>query len=161
MKKILFSLFALMAFTFLQAQVVSDDELQYIKDALKSEKKDLVKEYMGLNDAEASKFWPLYDEYQNQRGGLGRERLQIIRDYASQYAQLTDDQAKGLVKRIFKNDKANTKLQQKYFKKISKAVSPLKAAQYLQLESYFQTLVRYEVQDAIPFIGEIERKKGK
>jgi hypothetical protein len=27
------------------------------------------------------------------------------------------------------------------------------------MEDYFQTLVRYEAQDAIPFIGDIERKK--
>lgn len=161
MKKILFSVLSLLAFSILQAQVPSDDELKYIKDAFKSEKKDLVKEYMGLNDTEASKFWPLYEEFQNQRRGLAQERLQIIRDYASQYAQLTDNQAKGLVKRVLKNDKALNKLQQKYFRKISKSVSPLKAAQYLQLESYFQTLVRYEVQDAIPFIGEIERKRGQ
>lgn len=144
----------------MQAQEISTDEISYIKGALKKEKKDLVKEYMGLSEADATKFWPLYDEFQNQRSGLIRERLQLIKDYGAQYNMLTDKQVKGLIKRAVKNDKANLKLKNKYFKKISKKIGAVKAAQYIQLEDYFQTLVRYEIQDAIPFIGEIERTRG-
>jgi phage-related minor tail protein len=160
MKKLVLLFLAISAFVFSQAQVTSDEELQMIKDYLKTEKRDLVKEYMKLDDATAAKFWPLYDEFQGQRRNLSQERLQIIKDYGSQFSTMTDDQASSLVKRIFKNDKAYTKLQEKYFKKFSKAVSPLKAAQYMQMEEYFRTLIRSEIQDAIPFIGEIERKKG-
>lgn len=160
MKRIFGILVCALGFSVLQAQDVSTDEISYIRDALKAEKKDLVKEYMALSDEEAAKFWPLYDEFQAQRAGLTKERLQLIKDYGAQYKMLTDDQAKSLVKRAIKNDKANLKLKEKYFKKISKKISPLKAAQYIQMEDYFQTLVRYEIQDAIPFIGEIERKKG-
>ena len=160
MKKIVLLFVAISSFIFTQAQVAGDEELQMIKDFLKTEKKDLVKEYMKLDEAQSAKFWPLYDEFQGKRSSLGQERVQIIKDYGAQYATMTDDQASGLVKRIFKNDKAYTKLQGNYFKKFSKAVSPIKAAQFMQLEEYFRTLIRYEVQDAIPFIGEIERKKG-
>jgi hypothetical protein len=161
MKKVFLAVFFAMTGMLMQAQDISVDEISYIKDALKKEKKELVKEYMKLNDAEASKFWPLYDEFQNQRSGLNRERLQLIKDYGAQYDMLTGDQAKSLAKRALKNDKANLKLKSKYFNKISKKVGGLKAAQYMQLEDYFQTLVRYEIQDAIPFIGEIERSRGK
>jgi lysophospholipase L1-like esterase len=149
-----------MGFYFSHAQQFSTDEIQYIRDVLKKEKKDLVTQYMALNDAEAQKFWPLYDEFQAKKGDLGKERIQIIKDYADRFNTMTNDQASDIVKRIFKNDKANTALQEKYFKKFAKTVSPLKAAQYLQLEYYFQTLIRSEIQDAIPFIGEIERSKS-
>lgn len=160
MKKLVLLFIAISSFIFTQAQVGTDDELQMIKDYLKTEKKDLVKEYMKLDEAQAAKFWPLYDEFQGARRSLSQERLQIIKDYGAQFAGMTDDQASTLVKRVFKNDKAYTKLQEKYFKKFSKAVSPIKAAQYIQMEEYFRTMIRAEIQDAIPFIGEIERKKG-
>ncbi len=160
MKKLILFLVAVSSFVFTQAQVGIDDELKLIKEYLKSEKKDLVKEYMKLDEAQSAKFWPLYDEFQGARSSLSQERLKIINDYATQFPGMNDDQASSLVKRIFKNDKAYTKLQEKYFKKFSKTVSPLKAAQYLQLEEYFRTMIRSEIQDAIPFIGEIERKKG-
>jgi hypothetical protein len=161
MKKMIFAFIFAMSGLAMQAQEVSTDEIAYIKDILKKEKKDLVKEYMGLSETDATKFWPLYEEFQNQRAGLNRERLQLIKDYGAQYDMLTGDQAKSLAKRALKNDKANLKLKSKYFNKISKKVGGLKAAQYMQLEDYFQTLVRYEIQDAIPFIGEIERTRGK
>ncbi len=159
MKKLVLFFLAISAFIFTQAQI-GDDELAMIKDFLKTEKKDLVKEYMKLDEAQSAKFWPLYDEFQEKRRGLAQERLQIIKDYGASFASMTDDQASSIVKRIFKNDKAYSKLQQSYFKKFSKSISPIKAAQFLQLEEYFRTMIRAEIQDAIPFIGEIERKKG-
>lgn len=160
MKKFICFFAFVLGVQFLSAQDVSTDEVQYIRQALKSEKKDLVKQYMSLSAAEDAKFWPLYDEFQNQRAGIAQERLQIIKDYSAQYQNLNDDQAKSLAKRTLSNDKANLKLKEKYYKKFSKAMGSLKAAQYLQMEDYFQTLVRYEIQDAIPFIGEIERKRS-
>lgn len=160
MKKVVLFFLAVSAFIFTQAQVAGDDELTMIKDYLKAEKKDLVKEYMKLDEAQSAKFWPMYDEFQAKRRDLSQERLQIIKDYGEQFASMSNDQASSLVKRIFKNDKAYTKLQQSYFKKFSKTISPIKAAQFLQLEEYFRTMIRAEIQDAIPFIGEIERKKG-
>jgi hypothetical protein len=160
MKKFLLFFLFIAAFFFTEAQVTNDDELAMIKDYLKTEKKDLVKEYMKLDEAQSAKFWPVYDEFQEKRRNLSQERLQIIKDYGAQYPTMTDDQASNLVKRVFKNDEAYTKLQKSYFKKFSKATSPIKAAQYLQLEEYFRTMIRSEIQDAIPFIGEIDRKKG-
>jgi vacuolar-type H+-ATPase subunit D/Vma8 len=160
MKKLVLFFITLGSFFFSQAQTVIDDELKMIKDYLKSEKRDLVKEYMKLDETQSAKFWPLYDEYQAAKGKNGQDRIQIIKDYGFQYPTMTDDQASSLVKRTLNNDKAYTKLQEKYFKKFSKAVSPIKAAQFMQLEDYFRTMIRSEVQDAIPFIGEIERKKG-
>jgi uncharacterized FlgJ-related protein len=160
MRKLIWILVCTFCFHALNAQDLSTDEVQYIRQALKSEKKDLVKQYMSLSAAEDAKFWPLYDEFQNQRAGIAQERLQIIKDYSAQYQNLNDDQAKSLVKRALSNDKTNLKLKEKYYKKFSKAMGPLKAAQYIQMEDYFQTLVRYEIQDAIPFIGEIERKRS-
>ena len=160
MKKLVLFFMTITCFVFTQAQVAIDDELKMIKDYLKSEKRDLVKEYMKLDEAQSAKFWPLYDEFQGAKGKNGQDRIQIIKDYGSQYPTMTDAQASSLVKRTLSNDKAYTKLQEKYFKKFSKAVSPIKAAQFMQLEDYFRTMIRSEVQEAIPFIGEIERKKG-
>jgi hypothetical protein len=160
MKKIVLLFFTISTFLFTQAQNINDDELKMIRDYLKTEKKDLVKEYMKLDEAQSAKFWPLYDEYMVKRSEIGKDRVQLIKDYGAQYPTMTDDQASNLVKRALNNDKAYTSLQEKYFKKFSKAVSPIKAAQFMQLEDYFRTLIRSEVQDEIPFIGEIERKKG-
>jgi hypothetical protein len=100
----------------------------------------------------------LYDEYSEKRKLLADDRISILNDYANQYVGLTDDQVKTLGSRYIKNEKAILKLQEKYYNKISKAVSPLKSMQFMQAEAYLQTTIRSAIQDEIPFIGEFEKK---
>jgi hypothetical protein len=135
-------------------------ELSMIRDLLKKEKRDLVKDYMALDAGQSEKFWPLYDAYSTERSALADNRMKALGSYAKNYSTLTDEQCDQLVKATLDNDAANVKLQKKYYKKLKKTVGATKAAQFLQMETYFQTMIRAEVQDAIPFIGEIERKRG-
>ncbi len=151
--------FIIFAFVGFGAMAQSADELAQIRQILGKEKKDLIKQFMSLNEADAAKFWPLYDEYSEKRKALADDRINILKDYANQYAGLTDDQSKALGKRFFKNESAILNLQEKYFNKLSKSVSPLKAMQFMQAEIYIQTTLRSALQDAIPFIGEFEKSK--
>jgi hypothetical protein len=141
------------------AMAQSGDELAQIRQILGKEKKELIKGFMNLNEADAAKFWPLYDEYSEKRKSLADDRINILKDYANQYIGITNDQAKALGKRYFKNESSILKLQEKYFNKLSKSVSPLKAMQFMQAENYIQTTLRSALQDAIPFIGEFEKTK--
>lgn len=156
MKKIFLSILVLVTVNAVSAQSMSD-EVAYIRSIFGKEKKELIKQFMNLNDAESAKFWPVYDQYTEAQKKLADERIAAIADYAKQYNGLTDDQAKNLVGRILKNDKAVTKLQGQYFKKLSKTLSPLKAAQFMQADQYIQTTIKSAMQDLIPFIGEFEQ----
>jgi hypothetical protein len=42
---------------------------------------------------------------------------------------------------------------------MKKKVGGLEAAKFIQLETYLQTAIRSELQEAIPLIGEIDRSK--
>jgi len=144
----------------LAGQAQDKSEIAMIRDMWKVEKKDLVREYMALDEKQAAGFWPLYDSYSQERASLATNRMESLENYAKNYTTLTDEQSDNLVKAILKNDKENVDLQEKYYKKMKKVIGSTKAAQFLQMESYFQTQIRAEVQEAIPFIGQIERKKG-
>ena len=82
----------------------------------------------------------------------------IIDDYATHYDSLTNTKADQLVKRLMKNDDDFAKLQKTYYEKVKAATSALIGAQWLQFENYVQTSIRSEVQEAIPFIGEIKKQ---
>jgi hypothetical protein len=41
------------------------------------------------------------------------------------------------------------------YKKMSKAVGEIKAAEFIQIESYMESLLRVEIFEAIPFINEV------
>jgi hypothetical protein len=159
MKKLVIVLLTVMATT-LSVSAQEKSELSMIRDILKKEKKDLVKEYMAIDESKSAKFWEVYDKYSADRAVLAEQRLKALKTYGEKYETLTDAESDGIVKAYLKNDKANVNLQKKYYKKFKKAVGSTKAAQFLQMENYFQTVIRSEIQEAIPFIGEIERKRG-
>lgn len=137
----------------------SNDELALLREMFGKEKKDIISQFLNLSEADGAKFWPLYDEYSAKRKALGDDRISIIKDYADQYTNITNDQAKKLGDRLFKNESSILNLQEKYYKKMSKAVSPLKATQFMQTELYLQTQLRAVIQDEIPFIGEMDKTK--
>ena len=56
-----------------------------------------------------------------------------------------------------KNNQNFDKLQAKYFKKVSKAVSPIKAVQFFQIEAYIDNQVKAALSDAIPFFPDVKK----
>ncbi len=134
-------------------------EIEAVQEIWGMVKKELVDQYMQFSDTEAAAFWPVYEAYMAERQKLSNDRIRILAEYADQYDRLTDQKAEDLTYVALVNDIKLDKLKKKYFKKFKKAVSPLRASQFMQLENYLQTAIRHEVQEAIPFIGELERKR--
>jgi hypothetical protein len=157
MKKVIFFLFAIC--TGFASMAQSNDELAMLRDMFGKEKKDIIDQFLDLSAADSAKFWPLYNEYSAKRKALGDDRIAIIKDYADKYSTLTNEDAKKLGDRLFKNEGDILKLQKTYYDKMSKAVSALKATQFMQTEIYLQTQLRAVIQDEIPFIGELDKTK--
>ena len=88
---------------------------------------------------------------------LGEERIQIIASYADNYVGLTNEKADELTQRLLKNNAAIDKLQLKYYNLIKKEISAIRAAQFMQLELYMQTMIRAELQNSLPMIGELDK----
>ena len=157
MKKVTFLLFAICTSFATLAQ--SNDELAMLREMFGKDKKDIIEQFLNLSAADSAKFWPLYNDYSAKRKALGDGRISIIKDYADQYTTLTNDQAKKLGDRLFKNEEDILKLQKSTYGKMSKSVSALKATQFMQTEIYLQTQLRAVIQDEIPFIGELDKTK--
>jgi len=141
-----------------QAQT-NTDEVALVQSAFGMTKQQMVKDFMKLSETEATAFWPIYDEYEAARKEMGKKRIANISDYADNYAKLTDDKAAELINKSFSIQGEFAKLQQKTFKKLSKSLSPLRAAQFTMFESYIETSIRTEIMDEVPLIGEFDVKK--
>lgn len=141
------------------SQASYPEETEIIQNLWGMEKRAIIEEYMDFSESEVQLFWPVYDEYADKRKKLAADRIAILQDYVSNYDNLTNEKAEELTEKIFKNNSQLDKLQMKYYKAMKKAVSPIRASQFMQLEGYLQTIIRYEIQDALPFIGELEQRK--
>jgi len=158
MKKIFFLAIGIMFAVASQAQS-NTDEVALVQSAFGMSKQQMVKDFMQLTEAESAKFWTIYDEYEAARKEMGKKRISNIENYANNYDKLTNEKATEVINKSFAIQGEFAKLQQKTFKKMSKEISPLRAAQFTMLESFIENSIRTEVLDAIPLIGEFDTKK--
>ncbi|HEY6504626.1 MAG TPA: hypothetical protein VIZ28_11675 [Chitinophagaceae bacterium] len=154
---VLIAALAFSASVFGQSEMKEDVDL--IQAAWGKTKRELVAAYMNVEEAKATAFWKVYDKYEAERKALGRKRIQLINDYAINYDTLTNAKADQLVRAMHQNNIAYENLHLKYYGQVKTILGAVNAAKFIQLESALQTFIKGEIQEAIPFIGEIEREK--
>ncbi|MEN8117188.1 MAG: hypothetical protein ABFS16_09425 [Bacteroidota bacterium] len=149
MKKLLSVTVLLLVSTLLFAQ--SDkEEMEYYQSLFGMGKKAMVAEFVELNENDA--FWSLYEEYEDVRKKLGQERITILKEYAGNYVNYSDDRMDILVKKSQDMNKKLAKLIDSYYKKIKKQSGSIKAAQFYQIENFFLAAIRAEVLGDLPVI---------
>ena len=131
----------------------SDSEITLIQELFGLERTDMLTDLLGDVNEE---FWITYNEYEDKRMTLGKERLELIRAYSESYDNLTDDKINELLKDIQTQSKNTENLINQYTKKIKKVSGSKVAAQFYQLETYLLAAVRVKIMESIPLIGELD-----
>lgn len=130
------------------------NNLAIIHEKLKADKKLNVAKYMELTETEAKKFWPVYDEYQNDLQKNNERLWRLLESYAADYKSntLTDEKAKKLLDEWIAFEQDESKRRSAFAPKVLQALPPKKAARYLQIENEYRILLRYEVAAAVPLV---------
>jgi hypothetical protein len=81
------------------SNTASETDIKLLREDIRSERKRLVAANMPLTDTEATKFWPIYDQYAAEVSKLGDTRVALIKEYAQSYDTMTDAQANDLMSR--------------------------------------------------------------
>jgi len=131
---------------------MSDQYVQLLRKDLQSTKKQIVAANMLLTDAEAQKFWPVYDQYTAEAVKINDIKVSVIKDYAANYEKLTDDQAQALVKRWGEADQSAVQLRLKYFPAFQKVISGKKAARFFQVDRRIGVLADLQLSSEIPLV---------
>jgi hypothetical protein len=128
------------------------DSMQVLREKLMADKKLLVTANMELTEAEAKKFWPLYDEYQKDMNKINDQIAMVIVAYAKEHnaGSLTDAKAVQLLNQSIAIEESETKLKRAFIPKLAKALPGLKVARYMQLENKVRALVKYEIAGEVP-----------
>lgn len=132
-----------------QAQSTFDDTQQLISQ-IQTDKRAIVLKAMELDDAQVTAFAPIYDDYQAKRKELMQRGVDLVDSYASNYASMTDDAAKKLLKDWFKLADDETKLVQATSKKMGKVLPAAKVLRFVQIENKLNTVMRLPAVRAIP-----------
>jgi tryptophan 2,3-dioxygenase len=131
---------------------VTDQDVQLLRKDLRSQKKQLIAANLPLTDAEAVKFWPVYDQYQAEITKIGDTRFALIKEYAANYSTLTDTQAYDLITRMIGVDESLVQLRQKYVPIVEKVLPGKKTAMFFQMEKRVALMIDLQLASMIPIV---------
>jgi hypothetical protein len=131
---------------------VTDRDIQLLRQDVRSQKKQLVAANLTLTEAEATKFWPIYDEYAAEMTKIGDQKYALIKEYAQNFGSLTDAQAQSLLDRSLALDEAVAQLRIKYVPIVNKVLPGTKTATFFQIDRRLSTLIDLQLASQIPLV---------
>ena len=69
---------------------LTDRDVQLLRQDVRSNKKQLVAANLTLTDGEATKCWPVYDQYGAEMTKLGDQKYALVKEYAQNFGSLSD-----------------------------------------------------------------------
>ena len=151
MKKYVLLIAALFLASFAYTQS-NKEEVDLLQAAFGMDKKAVVAEFVKPSDAQKDAFWKLYDEYETQRKDLGKQRIELLNQYADQYLTMTSEQADAWTKKVIELQKKTDNLIVTYYTKIKTASDGIVATQFYQIENYILVTIRMQILEAVPFV---------
>ena len=73
--------------------------IELLRSDVKTQRIAIIKEAMQFTGAESSAFWPVYKKYEYELDEINDERVELIKDYALNYNNLTDEKSEELIKK--------------------------------------------------------------
>ena len=131
---------------------VTDQDVQLLRKDLRSQRKQLIAANLPLTDAEAVKFWPVYDQYQAEITKIGDTRFALIKEYATNYNTLTDTQADDVITRMIGVDESLVQLRQKYIPIVEKVLPGKKTAMFFQMDRRVALMIDLQLASMIPIV---------
>ena len=128
------------------------EEIDLMQAAFGMDKKAVVADFVKPSPAENDAFWKLYDEYEAKRKELGKQRIELLKQYADKYLTMSGVDADAWTKKVMDLQKKTDKLISDYYSKVLKISDGVVATQFYQIENYILTAIRAEMLQKVPFL---------
>ena len=129
-------------------------DLALLRRDLKTDKKKLIALNLPLTETEATKFWPVYDQYTGEMSKVYDEFYSIIKEYAANQKTLTDAQASSMINRWAAIQVEQAQTRQKYIPLVEKVIPSRKAALFFQVDRRLYELMDLQVASQIPLVAQ-------
>lgn len=138
-------------------QVASEQDIQLLRQDLRSQKQKLIAENLPMTESEAVKFWAIYNKYSEELKPINDEKFRLVTEYGRDWATLADDQALIYIRRWLEVDADAHQLRLKYVPLVSQALPGKKAATFFQLDRRISMMIDLQLASQLP----LARPKGQ
>lgn len=128
--------------------------INLLRENVRQNKTEIMGAIMALSAADAAKFWPIYSEYDAQLTKLNDQRVENIKQYARDYAQMTDEEADQLVQKSTTYQKERAELLVQTYEKVKQALGAITAARFAQVEHQLLLIVDLQIASSLPVVGQ-------
>jgi hypothetical protein len=129
-----------------------DQNIELLRKDIRSQKKQIIAANLQLTDAEAQKFWPLYDQYTAELVKINDAKYGAIKEYAVNFDTLTDEKALSLMRQILEVDQSVAQLRLRYAPLFNKIVPGKKTALFFQMDRRLVMLIDLQLASQIPMV---------
>jgi len=136
-----------------QSNNISDQDIEMLRQDLRSQRKQITAENMTLTADQATKFWPIFDQYRQEAIKPNDERWALIKEYAATYNTMTDAQAEDYMKRSTAIDQQLLALRMKYLPMFEKVISARQTALWYQIDRRIDLLINLQFSAAVPLVN--------
>jgi hypothetical protein len=134
------------------ARPISDKDIQMLREDIRAQRKQLIETNMKLSDAQAEKFWPVYNQYISELVANNDKKYALIKQFVQTGGTLTDAQAEDSVKQWVGIDESVAALRLKYIPIFRKVLSAKDEALFYQLDRRVQLMIDLQLMALIPMI---------
>lgn len=133
-----------------QDKVADVTDMQVLREAVRADKRAFVASVMKLTDAEAKKFWPIYNTYQRHLDNSNRERVVAVQEMMFRDTPMTNLAAKQYATQLLALDESEIRARRTMRNRVMRALPAVKAARYMQLEEKIRAVQDYDLASTLP-----------
>ena len=125
-----------------------DEDIQLLKSDLRSQKKQIVAANMDLTDAEAEKFWPVYDRYAAEVAKVYDTKIALLQEYLQNYQTMSGDQAESYLLRRAAVEQDMMQVRLKYLPEFRKVLTGRETARFYQIDWRLDLMINLQLAQA-------------
>ena len=129
-----------------------EKDIALLRKNLRAEKKKILAANVPLTETEATKFWPVYDQYAAEMAKHNDEFYALIKEYAANQKTMTDQQAIDIIKKWSDIQLRVIQTRQKYIPLVEKVIPGRKAALFFQIDRRLYALMDLQTTSEIPLL---------
>lgn len=135
-----------------QPNSINNKDVELLRANLRANRKNLMAQNMNLTADEATKFWPIFDQYRKEAIKPNDERWALIKEYAANYSTMTDAQAQDYIQRATDVDQQLLALRLRYVPIFEKVISAKKVALWYQIDRHIDLMINLQLSSVIPMV---------
>lgn len=132
------------------AQTALDEQIALTRQSAHTDRKIIIMGNMTFTADESAQFWPKWNEYRAAMASNGDRTLALIKNFAENYENMTDQKANEIMTDHFSIEMQNLAIKQMFSQELSKFMPATKVMRVIQIENKLDAAIELQLAAEIP-----------